>query len=243
MELPDFIQIPSILIKDKELNQLDWLVYGVIYWYAKLKLQKCILSNNAIAELLGSSKASIGNSLTRLNKGGYVKSVMNSKNHRTELIPLVVYSPTPKPTDEPPLTSELTPPKPTDEHNNIDINKIDNNKNNDINKLISLEDKSSFGNGEINELAKYFLEVMRIPREDCSIKDSRMYWYNLLRASRSGVEGVRWLIDKASKDPFFKNNITSSKDLYYKRVKLIARSRGSIPRIAVQENEGVSVNG
>ena len=67
---------------------------------------------------------------------------------------------------------------------------------------------------------------MKIPKEDCSQKQSRQYWSLLLKESERGIDGVKWLIDLASQDQFYKSNITSSKDLYYKRVKILSRKRG-----------------
>ena len=34
---PDFLMIPFQLIKDKELEQVDRLLYGVIYWFEHLR--------------------------------------------------------------------------------------------------------------------------------------------------------------------------------------------------------------
>ncbi len=99
--------------------------------------------------------------------------------------------------------------------------------------------KVEYGNPDINEIIKYFLIRMSLPKEDCTQRQSRQYWQLLLKESKKGLEGVKWLIDLASNDEFYKSNITSSKDLYYKRVKLIARKRGNKPKIAVM---GVSQN-
>lgn len=93
--------------------------------------------------------------------------------------------------------------------------------------------KQSFGKEDINEVSSYFLQAMRLPTEDCSRDQSRRYWYHLLRESRTGVSGVKWLIDLAKTDDILAPNITSSKDLYYKRIKLISRKRGGRPKIAV----------
>jgi hypothetical protein len=89
-DLPDFIQIPAILIKDRKLHQLDWLVYGVVYFFTKMKLQKCILSNAGIAVMVHSTPGSVANSLSRLKSRHYVKIVLE-KRTRKEIIPLVFY--------------------------------------------------------------------------------------------------------------------------------------------------------
>ena len=104
-----------------------------------------------------------------------------------------------------------------------------------ITKEITTNVVKEFGNPEINELSAYFLKTFKLPEEDCSQKDSRRYWNILLKKSKQGIVGVKWLIDVASGDDFFRNNITSSKDLYYKRIKLIARKRGTIPKMAIQK--------
>lgn len=91
-----------------------------------------------------------------------------------------------------------------------------------------------FGNKDINDSSKYFLEKLQIPKEDCTQQQSRRYWNLLLKESKTGLQGVKWLIDLVSKDEFMYPNITSSKDLYYKRIKIISRARGSLkPKIAV----------
>ncbi len=96
-----------------------------------------------------------------------------------------------------------------------------------------------FGNPEINDISSYFLKVFQLPEEDCSKKQSRQYWNHLIRASKTGVSGVKWLIDMAHGDEFYKNNITSSKDLYYKRVKIVSRKRGDVPRVAIMPKEAI----
>ena len=115
--LPDFIQIPSLLIHDENLQQLDWLVYGVVYWYSKLKLEKCVLSNQSIANLISCSKGSVANSLSRLAKHKYVECALDDNGYRKEIIALVSFS-------HLPLHLQMNPPSSTDEHNkNIIIKK------------------------------------------------------------------------------------------------------------------------
>ena len=106
-----------------------------------------------------------------------------------------------------------------------------------ITKEISTNVLIGFGNPNINELSLYFLRVFQLPKEDCSKSQSRQYWQHLLRESKTGVQGVKWLIDQAYQDEWYKNNITSSKDLYYKRIKIIARKRGNAPRVATMPKE------
>lgn len=93
--LPDFLIIPSLLIQDKNLQPLDHLVYGIVYWYKHLKLEKCIASNQTIAELLESTSGSIANSLSRLHKNGYIEIILDptfpKKKVRLEIIPLILF--------------------------------------------------------------------------------------------------------------------------------------------------------
>lgn len=107
------------------------------------------------------------------------------------------------------------------------------NDKNEIKNITNVMVKPDKRNPDINEVSKYFLEVFQIPKEDCTQKQSRQYWSLLLKESKTGVTGVRWLIDVAGSDEFYRNNITSSKDLYYKRVKIVSRKRGDKPKIAV----------
>ncbi len=45
--LPEFICVPSVIIRDKEMTDLDGHLYGVLYWYTKQKLEKCIRDYSA----------------------------------------------------------------------------------------------------------------------------------------------------------------------------------------------------
>ena len=91
LTLPDFLIIPSVLLKDKEIKPLDCFVFGVVYWFKRLKLEKCTLGNKALAELLGSTPGSCANSVSNLGKRGAVKVVMDENNHRVEIIPLISF--------------------------------------------------------------------------------------------------------------------------------------------------------
>lgn len=92
-----------------------------------------------------------------------------------------------------------------------------------------------FGNSQVNECRDYFLKVFQLPKEDGSIKWNRIYWSNLIKASKTGVVGVKWLIDQAHEDEWLRNNITSARALSNNQIKIVARRRGSknINNIAV----------
>jgi hypothetical protein len=91
--LPEFLCIPSVIIKDKDMTDLDGHLYGVIYWYTKQKLQKCILSNPKLGELLGVDPRSIQRSLARLEAKGHIRIIYKdaSEKVRQELIPLIQF--------------------------------------------------------------------------------------------------------------------------------------------------------
>jgi hypothetical protein len=93
LRLPDYIQIPGILLRDKSITSLDGLVYGLAYWYSKLKLEKCILSNPQFAQLLNVDARSIQRSLARLEKAGYIRVLYtdHTRKHRVEIIPLITF--------------------------------------------------------------------------------------------------------------------------------------------------------
>jgi hypothetical protein len=100
-KLPDFLCVPCAIIKNKEMTSLDGLVYGTIYWYARQKLEKCILSNPTFADLLGVDARSIQRSLARLEKNGYIKAVYKDTNEkqRLEIIPLITFQSYPEKQD------------------------------------------------------------------------------------------------------------------------------------------------
>lgn len=91
---PDFLQIPQQVYSCRQLSGIDMMVYGLIYWYTKLKLEKCIASNQTFADILGVSTKKISDSITRLVREGFVGAVYADqlKRNREELIPLVVFN-------------------------------------------------------------------------------------------------------------------------------------------------------
>ena len=92
-------------------------------------------------------------------------------------------------------------------------------------------------NPDIEECRNYFLQVMKLPTEDGSTMWNRRYWMHLIKEGDRGVLGVKALIDLVSQDEWYRDNITSSKDLYKNRVKIIARKRGNTPKVAVMPKE------
>ena len=93
-KLPDFLIIPYPLLEDKNIGLIDERLDGIIYWFTKLKNEKCIASNKTLAELVKTTPATIQNSLTKLEEKRFIlrKFKDPAKKHRTEIIPLVVFS-------------------------------------------------------------------------------------------------------------------------------------------------------
>lgn len=90
---PDFLQIPVQVYSCRNLSGVDSMVYGLIYWYTKLKLEKCIASNKTFADILGVGEKKVTESIKRLVSEGFITAVYADplKRHRQELIPLVTY--------------------------------------------------------------------------------------------------------------------------------------------------------
>ena len=106
-------------------------------------------------------------------------------------------------------------------------------------KDITVRTVSGFGNPQINEVRDYFLKVFQLPKEDGSIKWNRIYWNNLIKQSKSGISGVKWLIDMAYQDEFLRPNITSAKSLSNKQVMIVSRRRGKIQTNKIAVNPAI----
>ena len=90
--LPEYLMVPKIVLEDKDLTIVDGLICGLIYWFTKLKMEKCILSNASIAELLRMKQGSVANSISRLAKRGCIKVVLDKNNHRKEIVSLIAFT-------------------------------------------------------------------------------------------------------------------------------------------------------
>lgn len=77
---PDFLIIPHQLVFDNNLAPLDLKVFGVIYWFEKMKDGECWASNNTISKLVNSSAGGVQNSLARLERAGYIKRQIKPNN-------------------------------------------------------------------------------------------------------------------------------------------------------------------
>lgn len=92
---PDFIIIPFQLFEDKNLQPLDRLLYGVIYYFEKMKEGKCIASNERLAEYcLTNSKKSVQNSLNNLERCCYINRIFldEQKKNRLEIKCVITFN-------------------------------------------------------------------------------------------------------------------------------------------------------
>ena len=121
---PDFLQIPYQIFSDERLDKLDGYVYAVVYWFDKLKDGKCTASNVTIASVVGSSAASVANSLMRLENGGYIKRLFRDEKRRVrkQIKCLVSYKKVSS-TDETVSSTDETYHSSTDEEKKNTINK------------------------------------------------------------------------------------------------------------------------
>jgi hypothetical protein len=91
--IPDFLQIPSQVFTNKSLTPVDMFVYGLIYFYSRLKGERCFASNGAFADILGIGTQKVSEAISKLAEQGLVEVIYEdpAKRIRKEIIPLVFY--------------------------------------------------------------------------------------------------------------------------------------------------------
>ena len=108
-----------------------------------------------------------------------------------------------------------------------DTNNNDKNvKNEKKDNTIVLSDAKLRHRFDIDLILKTLQEKMELPRLDLTENTNRRYAWSLLRKSKKGVEGVLWLIGVAAENEWFRNRITSTRDLWSNQIKIIAQKRG-----------------
>tara|TARA_R110000851_G_scaffold212649_1_gene365347 strand:- start:861 stop:1532 length:672 start_codon:yes stop_codon:yes gene_type:complete len=76
----DFIPVPFVAIKDKNLTPLSRMVLGIIYYITEKRGDKFFMSNKYIANILDSKSNSINNCILNLEENGYIKREYNEDN-------------------------------------------------------------------------------------------------------------------------------------------------------------------
>ena len=124
MNTPDFLIIPYQLIEDANITAVEERLYAVVYWYSKLKNEKCTASNETLAKMCKTTSRVIANSLTNLEKFGYIKRTYKdeARRVRSEICPLISFSRV-SPTDDRVSPTDDTRVSPTDEQNKNIYNK------------------------------------------------------------------------------------------------------------------------
>lgn len=94
MGVPPYILVPGILLSDKNITAVGEKLYGMIYWMSKMTSQKCFASNATLSRLLKCTPQTVANSLSELERGGYIKRTFKDpqKKNRHEIIPLIDFS-------------------------------------------------------------------------------------------------------------------------------------------------------
>ena len=94
---PDFIIVPYPLLEDDGVGPQEEKLYGMVYWFSKLKNEKCTASNVLLAALIKSSPKSVSNSLNKLEERGYILRTYKDekRRNRDEIIPLIAFSKVP----------------------------------------------------------------------------------------------------------------------------------------------------
>ena len=72
---PRFVVYPYELSEDERIRPSDKSLYGAIYYFEKMKYGVCIASNRELARISKISIGSVRNSLSRLNKFGYITTI------------------------------------------------------------------------------------------------------------------------------------------------------------------------
>lgn len=89
---PPFIQIPTMLIINPKITRLESILFGYIWLLTKLdkELKSCFASNRLLADLCHARPKTVQNSLTNLERQGYIlrKFYGKGKRNREEIIPL-----------------------------------------------------------------------------------------------------------------------------------------------------------
>lgn len=92
--VPDFIQIPApVLLAD--IPPSHKILFGYIYWYTKLAMQKCTASNETLGKLAGLNAGGVSNAISALKQAGFVSVEYDgdtrSKNTKRVINSLISY--------------------------------------------------------------------------------------------------------------------------------------------------------
>src|SRR3990167_2073081 len=237
-ETPDreyFTIVPNYIINHSTIWERD--IYLIMKRIAGEK-GNCFASHQTIAEKTGVSRPTISRTIKKLLERGWIEETgkVAGKTHPTKNYVIVdlwqvnsdYYKDKKirKPENQSPQNTKdtsTTEPK----IRKPQIYKEDHIEE-DILKTNVLSTQSGYGNPEINKLVDYLKEKLELPDLDGGQRLNRKYAWILLGKSKKGADGVRWLIDQAANDRWFKNHITSFRDLWANSVKIVSTQRGGM---------------
>lgn len=95
---PDFVITPGVIFYDEDIPYAGERLYAIIYWFSKLRHEKCVASNETLAQMMGKKTTAdyVKKLLTILESRGYIRRIYKpvrakAQLIREEIIPLVVY--------------------------------------------------------------------------------------------------------------------------------------------------------
>lgn len=225
---PDFIQIPMQLIDDKELEQIDRLLYGIIYIYEHMQYGTCIAGNKSLADTLNTTVRVIQNSLNNLERRGYIErdykdiSKRNRIRIRSKIAlkyvpPIGDRQPTsdPQVIDVPPIGDRHERPIGDHSNNNIVIRTNDNN-------VAAQESAAGISGKELNEVMERFMSVNPNIGRLYANKSQRAALERLIKQyGREKIEGAINILPQSNSLPFAPT-ITTPIQLEYRLADLVA---------------------
>lgn len=231
MELlkPDFYYIPRVVADDVEAHEA--FVFGVVYWFVKMKEGRCFASNDRIAQALPykSSPSSVANALGALEEKGFIERVFSNKAKRNRVEIKCMVSTEVQPTGYRRSTSKLKGVQPTGEQTNT----RDKEQSNSVapRRAYSLERDFEEGERQYSNTAADLDAATDLWRP---INPLYKNWYRNNKTERHYIdlllseEGVEWhtevcsILEHTNDRPYF-STITKPSVLYNKRAELKAQ--------------------
>lgn len=217
---PKFIPVyPHLLEK---LTSIEAMLFGFIDFYTSSN-ERFYFTNEQLSSILRCSPDTVSRSMSNLEKKGFIdvgrKIRAGGGQIRFVRLGKTYKSDSAKPTSQ--TRQNLQTNK-----NKINKNKIKENILSKDNTETGVSDvKKSYGNKDINLILDSLKEQLNIPILGETVKTNRRY-AKLCMNKYNGVDGTIKLIGAAAGHDFWRNNISSTKDLYYKGVKVMQNVRG-----------------
>ncbi len=120
---PDWLITPYLLFEDNRITAIERTVFGVIYWYERMKDGKCTAGNDTIAHVAKSTPGAVQNALNQLEKCGYIMRTYKDASRRTrkEIKTLIAFAKVPPRGGMVPPTGDTYVPPTGGQNKNSDI--------------------------------------------------------------------------------------------------------------------------